>query len=67
MQTEVQLQNDLSWVIRALQTNARDTETLDLVKFQKQIALLCVQRDILRSLQTVITERLRIIQNQPNT
>ena len=67
MQTEAQMQDDLTWVIHALQTNARDAETLDLKKFQKQIALISVQRDILRSLQTVITERLRIIQKQPNT
>ena len=67
MQTEAQMQDDLTWVIHSLQTNARDAETLDLKKFQKQIALISVQRDILRSLQTVITERLRIIQKQPNT
>lgn len=67
MQTEEQMQDDLTWVIRALQTNARDAATLDRKKFQKQIALISVQRDVLRSLQTVITERLRIIQKQPNT
>jgi hypothetical protein len=67
MQTEAQLQNDVTWIIHALQTNARDIETLDLTKFQKQSALLCVQRDILRSLQTVVIERLRILQKQPNT